>query len=85
MEFPYSLNEKYDWMKENFSFISWHNIVFCGDKSIIKADYMIDDRLKNLKNFEGKAIVFTAPHNLRDEYEPFTRANNWKEVEKLLL
>ncbi len=85
MEFPNSLNEKYDWMKENFPFIPWYNIVFCGDKSVIKADYLIDDRLKNLKGFEGKGIVFTAPHNLKEAYEPFARADNWLEIEKMLL
>lgn len=85
MEFPNSLNEKYDWLKEHFPFITWHNIVLCGDKSVIKADYLIDDRLKNLKSFDGKGIVFTAPHNLRAEYDPYTRANNWLEIEKMLL
>ncbi len=85
MEFPLSLSEKYQWMSEHFPFISWHHIVFCGSKSIIKADYLIDDRIKNLKNFDGKAIVFTAPHNLRDEYESFTRVNSWIEIEKMFL
>jgi 5'-nucleotidase len=84
-EFPNSFHDKYEWLQEHFSFISWHNIVFCGDKSILKADYLIDDRLKNLKGFDGKSIVFTAPHNLTDAYEPFTRANSWKEIEKMLL
>jgi 5'(3')-deoxyribonucleotidase len=84
-EFPNSFKEKHDWLKEHFPFISWHNIVFCGDKSILKADYLIDDRLKNLKVFDGKAIVFTAPHNLKAAYEPFARANNWLEIEKMLL
>ncbi len=84
-EYPNSLKEKHDWLKEHFPFISWLNIVFCGDKSILKADYLIDDRLKNLKVFDGKAIVFTAPHNLKEAYEPYTRANSWLEIEKLLL
>ena len=37
------------------------NIVFCGDKSIIRADFMIDDNIPNLKAFVGQGIVFTAP------------------------
>jgi 5'(3')-deoxyribonucleotidase len=85
MEFPNSFRDKYDWMKEHFPFISWHNIIFCGDKHVLKGDYMIDDRLKNLKTFDGKSIVFTAPHNLRDDYAPFTRANNWLDIEKMLM
>jgi 5'(3')-deoxyribonucleotidase len=85
MEFPYSFNEKYDWLKEHFPYISWHHIIFCGDKSILKGDYLIDDHLKNLRGFEGKAIVFTAPHNLKEAYDTFTRANSWLEIEKMLL
>src|SRR5205085_1561527 len=30
MEFPQSLPEKLEWLKEHFPFISWRNIVFCG-------------------------------------------------------
>ena len=34
-----------------FSFYILEKYVFCGDKSIIKTDYLIDDHLKNLDNF----------------------------------
>src|SRR5687767_12260339 len=39
MEFPQSLAEKQEWLGEHFEFISWKNIVFCGDKSIIGTDF----------------------------------------------
>ena len=61
MEFPLSLYEKKQWLEEHFPFISWKNIVFCGDKSIIKTDYLIDDHLKNLDNFSGIPLLFTRP------------------------
>ncbi|HMQ89055.1 MAG TPA: 5'(3')-deoxyribonucleotidase, partial [Flavilitoribacter sp.] len=67
------------WLADHFPFIHWKNIVFCGDKSIIKADYMIDDHVKNLLNFDGKGLLFTASHNA--EETRFTRVNNWREVE----
>ncbi|WP_338021727.1 5' nucleotidase, NT5C type [Bacillus pakistanensis] len=35
--------------------------MFCGDKSIILADYLINDNVKNFKRFNGKGILFTAP------------------------
>src|SRR5437867_1956463 len=41
MEFPQSLAEKYEWLREHFPFVSWRNIIFCGDKSIIATDYLI--------------------------------------------
>ena len=43
MEFPTSFTAKYEWLKEHFNFLSEMNFVFCGDKSIINADYLIDD------------------------------------------
>ncbi len=82
-EFPNSLKEKIDWLAEHFPFISWRNIVFCGDKSIISADIMIDDHEKNLSTFKGRTLMFDAVHNQHNhEYE---RVNSWKEIEKLLL
>ena len=78
MEFRASLEDKFDWLKENFPFIPWTNVVFCGDKSVIRADYMVDDHPYNLRKFEGKGLLFTATHNI-DETE-FTRVDNWEEV-----
>lgn len=79
MEFPFSLKEKHDWLQEFFPYIHWKNMVLCGDKSIINADYIIDDHAKNLVNFTGKeAYMFTAPHNMKETR--FKRLNNWKEV-----
>ncbi|HEX8462464.1 MAG TPA: 5'(3')-deoxyribonucleotidase [Segetibacter sp.] len=81
-EFPQSLNDKYEWLQENFPFITWRNIVFCGDKSIIGTDYMVDDHVKNLDNFKGKALMFTAGHNMG--VTRHTRVNNWQEALKVL-
>jgi len=82
MEFPLSLNEKLRWLNKHFPFITWRNIIFCGDKSIINTDYMIDDHIKNLDYFKGKTIMFHAYHNV--SYTHHTRVNNWNEVIALL-
>ncbi len=83
MEFPQSLSEKHGWLKEHFSFITWQQVTFCGSKRIVKGDYMIDDHIKNLEFFDGKKILFTAPHNAL--IEGYTRANNWEEVAAMFL
>jgi len=83
MEFPLSLYEKKEWLAEHFPFIHWHNIIFCGDKSIIDTDFMIDDYCKNLDSCKGKPILFTAGHNASITHHE--RVNNWKEVLELLL
>lgn len=78
MEFPQSLTEKHDWLQEHFPFISWKQMVLCGSKAVIKADFMIDDHLKNLDYFDGEKLLFTAPHN--QLIKGYKRVNNWTEV-----
>jgi len=78
MEFRNSFEDKYDWLQEHFPFIHWKNIVFCGDKSIVEADYMIDDHVSNLERFQGKPLLYTSSHNIHESR--FTRVNNWEEV-----
>jgi hypothetical protein len=57
--------------------------VFCGDKGIIDADYLIDDRSRHFRRFRGTGILFSAPHNARERAH--LRANNWVEVLGILL
>jgi 5'-nucleotidase len=85
MEFPTSLVEKHAWLNENFPFIGWQQMVFCGSKEIIRADIMIDDHFKNLNFFTGETILYTQPHNKLADAGKHTRINNWKEIEMLLL
>jgi 5'(3')-deoxyribonucleotidase len=84
-EFPNSLTDKQLWLNDHFPFISWRQIVFCGDKNLIKADIMIDDHLKNLDHFIGETIMFTQPLNILMENPGHKRVNSWYEIEKLLL
>ena len=84
-EFPPSLSDKQAWLNEHFPFISWRNVVFCGSKTIIKADIMIDDHFKNLDAFEGETLLFTAPHNALADAGRHTRVQTWRDIEKLLL
>ncbi|MDX9725553.1 MAG: 5'(3')-deoxyribonucleotidase [Bacteroidales bacterium] len=83
-EFPDCMTDKQMWIQENFPFISWKQIVFCGDKNLIKADIMIDDHFKNLDNFEGMTILFTQPHNIKVKKTRHTRVASWDEIEKIL-
>ncbi|MFT4972259.1 MAG: 5'-nucleotidase, partial [Saprospiraceae bacterium] len=78
MEFKNSLVAKYDWLSQHFSCISWKKYIFCGEKTFIQADYMIDDKGSNLEKFSGKGILFSASHNV--EETRFDRVNNWLAV-----
>jgi 5'(3')-deoxyribonucleotidase len=85
MEFPQSLPEKLEWMKEHFNFITWQQLVFCGSKEIIDADIMIDDHFKNLDLFKGTTILFSQPHNELKNAGRHKRADSWKQIAELLL
>ncbi|HBC78636.1 MAG TPA: 5'(3')-deoxyribonucleotidase [Bacteroidales bacterium] len=84
-EFPFCLTDKQLWMHDNFPFISWKQLVFCGDKNIVKADIMIDDHFKNLDHFDGLTILFTQPHNMLIKDTRHKRVDSWEEIEKLLI
>ncbi|GHB81952.1 5' nucleotidase, NT5C type [Persicitalea jodogahamensis] len=83
LEFPNSFREKYDWLQSNFPDIAWKNIVFCGDKSIISSDFLIDDHVKNMLSFTGKGILYSAPHNMEETAYP--RVANWREIREMFL
>lgn len=78
MAVPNSLGPKYRWLQRHFPFIPPTNYVFCGNKCILRADYLIDDLPKNLLRFEGQGLLYTAPHNVKAT--GFVRVNNWEEV-----
>jgi 5'(3')-deoxyribonucleotidase len=78
MSVPNSLGPKYRWLQRHFSFIPPTHYVFCGDKSILRADFLIDDLPRNLERFQGQGILFTAPHNLTAT--GFVRVNDWQQV-----
>jgi 5'-nucleotidase len=83
-EFPQSLTDKQFWVHDHFPFISWQQLVFCGNKNLIKADIMIDDHLKNLDHFPGETIMFTQPHNMNISSSRHKRVSSWADIVKLL-
>jgi 5'-nucleotidase len=80
MAVPNSLGPKYRWLQRHFPFIPPTHYVFCGNKSILRAEFLIDDMPRNLRLFDGHGLLFTAPHNLT--VEGFTRVDDWQEVDE---
>ena len=83
MDVPCSFSAKFHWLQRHFPFISPQRIVFCGDKSIVAADYLIDDNLRQLTAFRGEGILYTAPHNVTETR--FRRVNSWLDVRDMFL
>ena len=91
MEVPTSFTAKFQWLARYFPFIPSSHIVFCGDKGILRADYLIDDNPRQLTRFSTthpgepprEGILFTSPTNIN--VTGFRRVDNWLDVEKLFL
>ena len=83
MEVPSSFNAKFRWLAEHFPFIPPARIVFCGDKSILHGDYLIDDNPRQLRLFRGEGILFASPANVYEQ--GFRRVENWLDVERMFL
>lgn len=65
MEYPASCAAKYAWLQEHFPFIHPLNIVFCGDKSIVSADLLVDDCARHFTHFGGQGFCSTRPTIVR--------------------
>jgi len=81
MDVPCSFDAKYHWLRRYFPFIPSSNIVFCGDKGVIDADYLIDDRARHFLSFKGRPLLFSAPHNAGETRYP--RVSSWAEVREV--
>jgi 5'(3')-deoxyribonucleotidase len=80
---PCSFTAKFQWLERHFPFLPPDNIVFCGNKGIIAADYLIDDNVYELDRFRGESILFTTPHNFYES--KYKRVDDWRDVRKLFL
>lgn len=83
MEVPTSFTAKYEWLERHFPSIPSSHIVFCGDKGILDADFLIDDNPRQLRRFGGEGILYTAPHNIA--VTGYRRVADWLEVERMFL
>ena len=83
MEVPTSFTAKFEWLKVHFPFIRPSHIVFCGDKGILRGDFLIDDNPRQLRRFRGEGILFSAPANAY--VTGFRRVDTWLDVERMFL
>lgn len=83
MEVPTSFAAKFRWLEEHFPFVPPSNVVFCGDKSIIRADFLIDDNARHFESFVGQGVLYSAPHNAHVEGYP--RVESWQDVREMFL
>jgi len=67
-------NEKAQWVRDNLGFDAQKKTILCGNKSLVKGQYLIDDHHKDGQpEFEGKWIQFGS-----DEYP------DWKTIVQII-
>ena len=81
---------KYNWLISTFPFLDPKKFIFTSSKNILCFDIQIDDKIENLEGPVTTKILFTAPHNTQYsddalKIKNIIRANNWKDIEKILL
>jgi len=69
---------KYRWLFDHDFIDMSDDYIECKDKSLLMADYIVDDYIINVNSFRGKSVLFTQPYNKRFLFTP--RADNWVEV-----
>ncbi|MGC4001582.1 MAG: hypothetical protein QM767_30625 [Anaeromyxobacter sp.] len=82
-EYPASFSAKFGWLRRHLPFHPGSHVVFCGDKSILAAEYLIDDSPHHFARFRGQGILFSAPKNLRETR--YSRVASWEEVARRFL
>ncbi len=67
-----------------FPFIPWENVIITTNKTMLKADVLIDDGIHNLENGDYAKILVDAPYNRYYDAEAngMVRVYNWTEIEK---
>lgn len=74
---------KCQWMKVHFPMINTEDIIRISDKSLIKADIMIDDCLEQLINSYCERICLDYPYNRNDGKDfvyDIKRAYSWTDI-----
>jgi 5'(3')-deoxyribonucleotidase len=81
-QFAGCFTPKLRWLERHFPFVPATRVVFCGDKAIVDADWLVDDNVHLFPRFRGQKILFDTPLNAGVTGYP--RARSWGEVLRLL-
>ena len=67
---------KYGWLRCHGFLDNDRDYIECRDKSLVKANLLIDDYLENIKAFRGASYLFSQPWNKSTDY--VRRIINWE-------
>jgi 5'(3')-deoxyribonucleotidase len=69
---------KYQCLLDNGFDVDQKNYIEIYRKNLLNVDFIVDDRIDNVRDTPGVGILFTAPWNKNIDW--FPRANNWEDV-----
>jgi 5'(3')-deoxyribonucleotidase len=69
------------WLKTHKFLEDKSDLVVCYDKSLVRANILIDDKYENVKSFVGRGILFSQPWNAR--FTDVERVNGWNNLIKM--
>lgn len=84
---PVNFQWKIDWLNQYFPFIPSDNVIRIMDKSLLKADILIDDSLDNLTSVMCDRVCITRPWNhstSKDIAYGIKRANCWNDIVNII-
>ena len=77
--------KKEGYLQRTFPYINIRKkLIVCSDKTMIRADVLIDDCLDNFGG-QDYSIVLDYPWNRNTNNENILRASSWKEIYEILL
>lgn len=79
MEVQTSLNDKFDWLREQLPSIDPQHFIFCGKKDVIHTDFLIDDNIHRYTGYRGQGLLYHTPMN-QDIACQHPRVKNWQEI-----
>ncbi len=84
-KYKHCVPEKYRWIEKYFGFKATEKIIMTRDKTLVKGDFLIDDKpeiLGAVKNPDWEHIYFTQPYNKNLEGLRIDDWSKWREVVK---
>ena len=80
---PRNIGIKYNLLTKYFPFINYNQFIVCQDKTMVKGDVLIDDKIDNLKD-RRFGILYSTFHtkevDLTQYSEHIIRFNTWKQI-----
>ena len=84
---PINFEWKIAWLKQYFPFIPEDNVIRIMDKSLLKADILIEDCLDNLISSFSERVILDYPWNhneLKDYAYSIRRAYGWTDIVNII-